>query len=173
MKHLEPWGGGNSFPQEGKEMPRFNDYRVTEDGVMVADVGFKKQLQTLDPELDVVWDWGAKKWEVWRFPGQKDKKKKRVDEKAMHVMTIQTRGRKFRELGADILLKLQAGDTTKFSLKELVAYFDQMDENIQRAKRRDLENLLHGITTEFADYMRAVPKIQVPNSYRIQRVIGG
>jgi hypothetical protein len=48
-----------------------------------------------------------------------------------------------------------------------------MDENIQRAKRRDLENLLHGITTEFVDYMRAVPKIQVPNSYRIQRVIGG
>ena len=45
-------------------LPGFQDWRRTEDGVMVADLGFKKQLQALDPELDVVWDWGSARWEI-------------------------------------------------------------------------------------------------------------
>ena len=35
---------------------------------MVPDRGFKKQLKAIDKELDVVWDWGSEKWEIWKFP---------------------------------------------------------------------------------------------------------
>lgn len=142
--------------------PSFKDYRSTSDGVMVADVGFKKQLWALDSELDVVWDWGARKWEIWRFPGQKGRKRKRVDHLAHHVMTVQTKGRTFRELGADILLKLQKGDPTRYSLEELVRYFDQMDENIRRAKEKAFRDYIESIALETFDYVRGVLKVQVP-----------
>uniref|UniRef100_A0A6M3K2T1 Uncharacterized protein n=1 Tax=viral metagenome TaxID=1070528 RepID=A0A6M3K2T1_9ZZZZ len=138
---------------------------------MVADVGFKKQLWTLDEELDVVWDWASEKWEIWRFPGQGKKLTKRMDDKAHHVMTVQTKGRSFRELGADLLLKLQKGDTHKFTLKELVAYFNQMDDNILRARERELENKIGAITLDTFDYVRGVLKIQVPREYKVQRAI--
>lgn len=153
--------------------PRFKDYRTTNDGVMVADIGFKKQLMALDPELDVVWDWASKKWEIWRFPGQKGKKIKRMDHKAFHVMTIQTRNRTFRELGSDILLKLQEGDPTRFTLKQLVTYFDQMDENIQRAKEKELRERISAVARETYDYIRCVPKVQVPRSFKVRRAIVG
>jgi hypothetical protein len=155
------------------EPPGFKDWRATRDSVMVADVGFKKQLWALDPELDVVWDWGSEKWEIWKFPEQGGKKKKAMDPKAFHVLTVQTQGRSFRELGADILLRLQAGDPQRYSLKELVAYFDQMDENIQRAKRRDLVNRIESITRENMDWMRGVLKVQVPQSFKVNRAIIG
>lgn len=164
------------------QIPRFNDYRVTEDGVMVADIGFKRQLRALDPELDVVWDWGAQKWEIWRFPGQGKALKKKMDEKAFHCMTIQTRGKQFRELGADILLNLQQGDPHRYTLKQLIDYFDEMDRNVKRARTKDLLNHLHGVTTEFADYMRGVLKVQVPRNapiiksswtHRVGQLVGG
>ena len=73
----------------------FKDYRTTNDGVMVADIGFKKQLWALDEELDVVWN--GNKWEIWRFPGQKRNVRKLGDKRAVHVMTVQTQNRKFRD----------------------------------------------------------------------------
>lgn len=154
-------------------VPKFKDYRTTNDGVYVADVGFKKQLWALDDELDVVWDWASGKWEIWRFPGQKGAKKKKIDDKAFHMMTVQTQDRSFRELGADILLKLQAGDPTRYSLDQLVAYFDQMDDNIQRAKRREIENKIGAITRETADYMRGILKVQVPRAFKVERALVG
>ena len=158
--------------------PKFNEYRAENDAVMVADVGFKRQLRALDPELDVIWDWGASKWEIWRFPGQKDLKKK-VNEKAHHVLTIQTQGKKFRELGADILLKLQAGDTQKFTLKQLTNYFDQLDRNIQREKERKLLNNISAMNRDFLEigvFKKTVPKeylFETKNSLRVRRVITG
>ena len=149
------------------------DYRTTKDGVMVADIGFKKQLWTLDPELDIVWDWGSSKWEIWRFPGQAKKKVKRMDHKAFHMMTVQTQKRTFRELGADILLKLQVGDPTRYSLNELCAYFDQLDDNIQRAKEKDFRNKMRDVVFDTFDYVRGVTKIQVPLKYKLRRAIGG
>jgi len=152
---------------------KFKDFRTTCDGIYVADVGFKKQLWALDPELDVVWDWGAGKWEIWRFPGQEKKKNKVIDHRAFHVMTVQTKDRTFSELGADILLKLQAGDTRRYSLKQLCDYFDQMDENIRRAKERELRNKIESIALETFDFARGVLKVQVPRSFKIQRAIVG
>lgn len=146
--------------------PSFVEQRETDDGVMVADVGFKKQLWALDPELDVVWNKFGNKWEVWRFPGQARRKKKRFNQGAHHVTSIQTVGRTFREVGADVVLALQKGDTRKYSLNELVSYFDQMDENIERSKRRDLYNKISSITLETRDYMRGVLKVQVPKRFQ-------
>ena len=170
-------------------LPEFSDYRRTDDGVMIGDMGFKKQLWALDPELDVVWDWGACKWEVWKFPKQREKKVKKVDHLAYHVMTVQTQGRSFRELGADIILKLREGDMHRFSGKELLDYFNKMDDNIQRSKRNDMRNKIESIAKEQAWYMFGSPyRKQVPQrfmegtkfllkgpseSVKVERAIGG
>ena len=143
------------------------DWRRTNDGVSVADIGFKKQLRVLDPELDVVWDSGSGKWEIWRFPGQKQIKKK-MDHRALHMMTVQTKDRSFRQLGADIIIQLQASDPRRYSLDELVNYFDAMDDNLQRAKAKALTNRIDSITSENLDYIRDVTKRQVPLSYSIK-----
>lgn len=152
---------------------KYHNKRASNDAVMVADVGFKKQLWALDPRLDVVWNFQKCKWEIWSFPGQEKKVKKVFDDRAILIMTVQTQGRTFRELGADIFLNLQAGDTTKYSLKQLVAYFDQMDDNIQRAKERELRARIKDIALETFDYTRGVLKLQVPREYKFQRVITG
>jgi len=140
---------------------------------MIADVGFKKQLWSLDPELDVVWDWASSRWEIWRFPGQGSKPKKLYDPRATHVMTIQTKQRTFRELGADVILTLQAGDTSRFSLQQLVSYFDKMDDNIHRAKEKQLANKISAITRDSSDYMRGVLKVQVPKRFQSGWLING
>jgi len=149
---------------------KFKEYRKTNDAVMVADIGFKKQLQTLDAELDIVWS--GNKWEIWRFPGQKGNVKKIASERAVHVMTVQTQGRNFRELGADILLKLQAGDTRKFSTKELCDYFDKMDDNIERAKRKKVENWFESRRKEVAWYTRGL-RLSVPRRFRGGHLLKG
>lgn len=145
-------------------MTNFADYRVTNDGVMVADIGFKKQLWALDPELDVVWDWAAKKWEIWKFPKQGKKIQKLVNDEAYHVMTIQTQKRSFRELGADILLKIQQFDPKKVGYKELVSYFDQMDSNLKRAKEKALAAKIEAISKE-VDWLFAGVRVQVPKRF--------
>lgn len=141
---------------------KFQEYRKTNDGVMVADIGFKRQLRALDPELDVVWS--GSKWEIWRFPGQKERVKKIASKRATHVMTVQTRKRTFRELGADILLKLQAGDLRKYSVKEINDYFDAMDDNIQRAKMKKIENMLEDRRKEFEWYGKGL-RVSIPERF--------
>jgi hypothetical protein len=134
---------------------------------MVADVGFKKQLWALDPELDVVWDWGSSKWEIWRFPGQGKRKKKSIDSKAFHMMTIQTKERTFRELGADILLALQKGDPRRYTLNELTNYFDQMDDNIERAKRKKFMSDMEWFEKDVGDWWGRF-KSQVPLHFGVK-----
>jgi hypothetical protein len=141
---------------------RFRDYRTTNDGVMVADVGFKRQLRILDKELDVVWN--GSKWEIWRFPGQKGKVKKISDPRAIHVMTVQTQKRTFRDLGADILLKLRAGDLHKYSTKQIMDYLDAIDDNIQRAKRKDFEGWFDDRKAEVAWYTRGL-RVSIPKRF--------
>ncbi len=153
---------------KNKKLPSFKDYRTTSDGVMVADIGFKKQLWALDPELDVVWDWAGCRWEIWKFPGQAKKVKKRIDERAFHVMTIQTKDKNFRELGADILLKLQWGSWHRWIVKELCEYFDRMDDNIRRARERAFRNWFLDVAYDTFDYVRDVLKVQVPRRYGIK-----
>ena len=143
------------------------DYRRTNDGVMVADIGFKKQLWALDPELDLAWDAFGNKWEIWKFPGQAKKPLKVMGPDAMHVASIQTKDRSFREVGADVLLKLQAGDTRKFSIQEIADYLDKMDDNLERAKRKAFMDEMDDIQRS-ADRWWWTPKRQVPFQYRIK-----
>lgn len=149
------------------EYPKFKDWRRTKDGAMVADLGFKKQLWALDPALDVVWDWAACKWEIWRFPGQEKKVGKIIDNRAVHVMTVQTQERTFRELGADILLKLQAGDLQRFSPKEIADYLDAADDNLMRAKEKKFSDLLKDQITSSQRWWR-IRTGQVPFSYKVK-----
>ena len=146
--------------------PKGKDFKLTSDAVCVADMGFKRQLWALDPELDVIWDWGEEKWEVWRFPGQAKKKKKKMDEKAKYVMRIQTKDRTFRELGADILLSLQKGDPKRFSVKEIVAYLDALDDNLQRAKEKATASWIEAAAKDTYDYIRGVVKRVVPGTIK-------
>jgi hypothetical protein len=149
------------------------------DSCMVADVGFKKQLWALDPELDVVWNFVESLWEIWRFPGQAKVVKKKWNTNCHHVMTIKTQ-KGFRELGADILLKLQVSDSQKYSVKQIVDYFDQQDKNLQRARQKDLINRIHDKNVDTAKYVlnlsQAVPKeymFETSATTRIKRVLSG
>ena len=147
---------------------------------MVASVGFKKQLWALDKCLDVVWNFVIEKWEIWKFPGQEGKKVKVWNDQAFHVTTIQTKDKQFRDLGADILLKLQAGDTRKYSLKQLVEYFNQMEKNLLREKNKQLFDNIHSMNMDLAHFSlgirQPVPKeylFETPSSLRVKRAIAG
>ena len=147
---------------------QFKDYRKTNDAVMVADIGFKKQLMALDAELDVIWN--GNKWEVWRFPGQGKTRRKLADPRATQVMTVQTQGRSFREVGVDIILKLQEGDTRRFSSKEICDYFNAMDDNIQRAKTKKFEDMLDDRRREVDWYMRGL-RVNIPKRFMVGSVL--
>ena len=130
---------------------------------MVPDRGFVKQLKKLNPDYEVVWDWGSEKWEIWRF--EKDKP-------GVHIATVQTKDRKYKELSADVLLKLQAGDTTRFTKKELYNYFDEMDNQIQRRKRREIMNKVEAIAKETFSFAQGILQVQVPKKLKLIRSIG-
>lgn len=152
----------NRYRQHKKEKgPAFDEMRRTNDGIYIADYGFKKQLWALDNELDVVWNAAIKRWEIWKFPGQANKKLKAFDEKAKFVMAVQTKNRTFRELGADILVKLQEYSFERFTVKQLCAYLDQQDENILRAKRKSFTNYLESVAKETAWYLKGL-RLSVP-----------
>lgn len=130
--------------------------------LMIPDKGFTKQLHILDPELQVAWDWGSSKWEIWRFP--KD------GSEAFHVMTVQTKDRTYRELGADMLLKLQHGDPARFSAGQFVKYFEEMDNQIRRRKMEDFKQKIRDIAMD--SFINLHCKIiQVPQQYAVGRAV--
>lgn len=130
--------------------------------LMIPDKGFTKQLHILDPELQVAWDWGSSKWEIWRFP--KD------GSEAFHVMTVQTKDRTYRELGADVLLKLQHGDPARFSAGQFVKYFEEMDNQIRRRKMEDFKQKIRDIAMD--SFINLHCKIiQVPQQYAVGRAV--
>ena len=131
-------------------------------GVVVPDRGFTKQLHALDDELEVAWDWGSEKWEIWRFP--------KNGEVAHHVMTVQTKDRTYRELGADVLLKLQEGDPARFSAGQFVEYFEEMDRQVRRKKQKEFRTLVHDIALD--SFLNIHCKIiQVPQEYAVERSV--
>lgn len=130
------------------------------EGIIVPDKGFTKQLKILDEELEVAWDWGSSKWEIWRFP--KD------GFPPFHVMTIQTKNRTYRELGADVLLTLQKGDPARFSKGELIRYLDELDAQERRRKMEDFKTKINDIALE--SFINIHCKIiQVPKTYSVGR----
>lgn len=135
--------------------PLFHDYRVTNDAVMIPSPYFVKQLRALDPKLYVQWDWSSARWEIWRKPENKP---------PFMVMRVQNQDRSYRELGADILLKLQAGDPWRFTEREFLAYFDAMDDAIQEAKRRKFQNEINARVGEHLWYQAGL-RVQVPKRF--------
>lgn len=148
-----------------KDYPSFRQWRKKHDPVMRPDKGFTKQLKCLDPEYDVVWDWGANKWEIWKFPKNKPE---------YHVLTVETKDKTYRQLGTDIILKLQEGAVwNRFTLNELTAYFDEMDNQVRRRQAKDFVNKIEAITKETFNYQMGIQQIQVPRKYKIRREIDG
>lgn len=148
-----------------RKSPSFKDYRVRDSAYMRPDKGFTKQLKCLDPEFDVVWDWGSEKWEIWKFP-------KEMGKESYHVLTVQTKGKTYRELGTDILVKLQAGQVWKrYSVNQLCDYLEEMDNQIRRRKAKDFQNKIEAITKETFNYSRGVLQIQVPREMSVRRAI--
>ena len=146
--------------------PSFSDYRRMNDTAMIPDKGFVKQLKTLNKDFEVVWDWGSARWEIWNFP-------KELGKTPYHVTTIQTQNKSYRELGADVLLNLQWGDTTRFSLNELVAYFDEMDNQVRRRKAKDFETKISDITRDTRSFVKVLKgrPIQTPKKKAIERMV--
>jgi len=130
---------------------------------MSPDKGFAKQLKMLHPEFEVVWDWGSEKWEIWQIP---------KDRNPNHVLTVQTTGKTYRELGADILLSLQKNlRWQNLSAKQICDYLDEMDNQERRRKAKDFKNKIEAITKETCDYARGVIKLQVPRCFSLGRAV--
>ncbi len=145
-------------------LPSFKEYRVRNDAVMVPDRGFTKQLRCLDPELGVVWNWGQEIWEIWRFP--KDGKEPH------HVLSVKTKGRTYRELGADVLLKLQEGwQLGNLTVAQLASYLDELDNQVQRRKAKVFSNKIQDIAKETMNFVSGVLQVQVPRMMKIGRVV--
>jgi len=136
------------------------------DAAMIASPGFIRQLHALDKRLQPVWNFTKERWEIWCFPGQEEKQK-RWNSKAYYVMTVQTKDGDYRELGADILIKLQKGDPTRYTLEQLVAYFDELDRNIQREQNRRLMERIGYLNKEWVKYAYTY-SVPVPGCYNIK-----
>lgn len=150
-----------SLPQAPTQM-EWKDFGGLGKGMMIPDRGFTKQLHCLDKEYEVAWDWGSSKWEIWKFP--KD------GSEAYHVLTVQTKGREYRDLGADILLKLQEGRIERFSPGQLVKYFEEMDSQMRRKKQKEFLNKIKDIAMDSFLHIHC-KKIQVPQKYAIERMV--
>jgi len=116
---------------------KFNLTKNTNPG-MVPDRGFTKQLKKLNPDYEVVWDDAIHRWEIWRVT--KDGRP------PVHVTTFQTKGRKYREVGQDVLLRLQMFDN--FTTKQLIDYFEEMDRQIARKKAKAFRDKIDAIARE-------------------------
>lgn len=153
----------NSIPYNLPSKLEWKDFGNLGKGFIVPDKGFTKQLHMLDEELEVAWDWGSCKWEIWRFP--KDGK-----DEPYHVMTVQTKDRSYRELGADILLQLQRIRSEKFSAGKLIKYLEELDNQDRRRRMKDFKNRIKDIAHD--SFINIHCKIiQVPNKYAIERVV--
>jgi len=149
----------------------FKQWRKKNPADMYPDRGFTKQLKALDKELDVLWNFLGSKWEIWRFPEFGE---------PHHVLTVETKNKTYRELGADILLRLQQIDSSRYTLNEMLAYFDEMDNQVQRRKEKEFRAAMMDRFDEVWKFhwrpggMGAgeIPiRIQVPQKYRVRRVL--
>lgn len=148
-------------PQQSN--PSFKDYRIPHSATMTPDRGFVRQLKMLNKDFEVVWDWGSERWEIWGLSRGKE---------PYHIMTVQGRGKTYRELGADILLNLRKGIYWQtLSAKQICDYLDEMDKQERRRKAKDFRNKIESLTNETFDYARGVVKLQVPRCFSLERMV--
>lgn len=124
---------------------------------MVPDRGFTKQLKKIDRDLEVVWDWGSAKWKIYKFPEN--------GLEPYHVLTVQTKGKSYKALSSEVLLKLK--QSYSMTPKEMLAYIDECNEQVMRRKRQDFLNKIDSIARDtFINIHCKV--IQVPEKYFIK-----
>jgi hypothetical protein len=123
---------------------------------MVPDRGFKKQLATIDHDLEVVWDWGSEVWEIWHM---------RKDGRKPYLLTrVTTKDKTYRELGADVLLKLQ--QSIQMGPEKIIAYLEEQDNQIRRRKMANFKEKIKAIALDTRTYL-AIKLIQVPQKFKI------
>ena len=127
---------------------------------MVPDRGFTKQLKTLDKGLEVVWDWGAEKWEIWMFPEGRPKSE------GYMVTRVQTQGKDYRELGQDILLNLQMH--IQFGPEKIIDYLEEHNEQLMRKKREDFQAKVQAMAMDAWGPLFTLHS-QVPKNYTIEK----
>lgn len=132
---------------------------------MIPDRGFTKELKILDKDLEVVWDWGSEKWEIWKFP---------EGQPGYHVTTVQTTGRTYKELGADVLLNLQMN--IQLGPENVIKYLEEHEEQLRRRRMEEFRAKIDAIAREtFINIHCKI--IQVPEKYKIeptqtQKIVG-
>ncbi len=147
-----------------RSSPTFRQWRRRNDATMAPDRGFTKQLKCLDKDFEVVWDWGSEVWEIWKFPSDGGM--------PHYVMKIVAKGKTYRELGADIILRLQeSARLNQMSAKHIGDYLDELDEQEQRRKRKEFRSKIRAIARETYNYAHNVLQIQVPRKFKIARVV--
>ncbi len=147
-----------------RSFPSFTERRVKNDAVMVPDKGFTKQLKCLDKDYEVVWNWGQDYWEIWKFPSD--------GRKAHYVTKVTVKGKTYRELGADVLLRLEeARRMNDLPLNTVINYLNELDDQEQRRSEKNFRARINAIARETFDMVRGVVKIQVPRKFKIGRVV--
>jgi len=131
-------------------------------GAVAPDRGFTKQLKALDPELEVLWDWVGSKWAIWCFPRDKE---------PYHVMTVETEGKTYRELGQDVLLHLMTLNSQRYDTKNIIAYLDEHNAQVQRRKMKDFKNKIDAIARDTFNYAQGILQVQVPRTLRLTEVL--
>ncbi len=132
---------------------------------MVPDRGFRKQLKKLDEELEVVWDWGKDKWEIWRLPKEEGRL-------PVHMLTVETQDKKYRELGADVLLKLQQCDPQRYgSVEKILAYLEEVECQHRRRVERDFRNKIEAAVSDTFNFARGVLQVQVPRKILVAEAV--
>lgn len=148
-------------PMGSQTLPSFNEQRrFGGDAVMVPDRGFTKQLKLLNPNFEVVWNWGWERWEIWEVPD---------DRPAYHVMTVQTRNKKYKALSGEVLTAL--AKSIRFTAKEIMDYLDEMEEQDRRRKAREFSEKIQTIAKDTYNWVHGVPLIQVPQNIKVRKAV--
>lgn len=145
------------------QVPTFWEYRRKDDAGAAPDKGFRKQLKKLNPDYEVVWDWGCDKWQICEFPSDGGE--------PYQILTVEAAGKSYRELGADILLRLQMINPAKVGTKEIIAYLDEMDAQVRRRKKKDFANKIEAISHETFNYAQNILQVQVPKMFSVERMV--
>jgi len=135
-----------------------------QNATVAPDRGFVKQLQKLCPTFQVIWDAGSDVWEIWDFPEHID---------PYYVMRVCTKDKTYRELGTDVLLKLQTNlfMHNNLTTDQICNYFDEMDKQVERKKMQDFSNMVKSIARDTFSYAAGIMQVQVPRKFRVERMV--
>lgn len=143
---------------------RFGAYHRANDPVMVPDKGFTKQLKKIDETLEVQWDWVHQIWTIWCVP-------KELGREPYQVTEVCTKGRSYRELGQDILLRIQESVAFTPDPDKLIDYIEEHNNQIRRRKAKEFKDYIRQVAKETYNYTHGVLQVQVPRTEAIKEAL--